>query len=144
MPGPRTNAAFYAAPVSEFLAASNEEAYAPLAAAKGYTLAPEQQSAWRLQLPVLRAALEELVAPRSGKRDAALFLGWLRAADGIPRKELRPLFPVSLRRFADDELSHRVRPFAGHGSAHPSTGRPSCDPRRTPLTAAELQRAIRG
>ena len=32
MSGPHTNAAFYAAPVSEFLAASDEEAYAPLAA----------------------------------------------------------------------------------------------------------------
>jgi hypothetical protein len=46
MPGPRTNAAFYAAPVEEFLAASEEEVYAPLAAPKGYTLAPEQLSAW--------------------------------------------------------------------------------------------------
>ena len=63
MPGPRTNAAFYAAPVEEFLAASEEEVYAPLASPHGYTLAPEQQSAWRLRLPVLRAALEELVAP---------------------------------------------------------------------------------
>jgi hypothetical protein len=63
MSGPRTNAAFYAAPVEEFLAASEEEVYAPLASPHGYTLAPEQQSAWRLQLPVLRAALEELVAP---------------------------------------------------------------------------------
>ena len=61
MPGPRTNAAFYAAPVSEFLAASDEEAYAPLAAPKGYTLAPEQLSAWHLQLPLLRAALAERV-----------------------------------------------------------------------------------
>jgi hypothetical protein len=59
MPGPRLNAAFYAAPVEDFLAASNEEAYAPLAAPKGYTLAPEQLSAWHLQLPVLRAALAE-------------------------------------------------------------------------------------
>jgi hypothetical protein len=59
MPGPRTNAAFYAAPVEAFLAASDEEVYAPLASPHGYTLAPEQQSAWRLQLPVLRAALEE-------------------------------------------------------------------------------------
>ena len=57
MSGPRTNAAFYAAPVSEFLAANDEQAYAPLAAPKGYTLAPEQLSAWHLQLPVLRAAL---------------------------------------------------------------------------------------
>ena len=63
MPGPRTNAAFYAAPVSEFLAASDEEAYAPLAAPKGYTLAPEQLSAWHLQLPVLRAALAGLDSP---------------------------------------------------------------------------------
>ena len=60
MSGPRLNAAFYAAPVSEFLAASNAEAYAPLAAPKGYTLAPEQLSAWHLQLPVLRAALAGL------------------------------------------------------------------------------------
>ena len=44
MSGPRTNAAFYAAPVSEFLAASEEEVYAPLASPHGYTLAPEQQS----------------------------------------------------------------------------------------------------
>ena len=57
MSGPRTNAAFYAAPVSEFLAANDEQAYAPLAAPKGYTLAPEQLSAWHLQLPVLLAAL---------------------------------------------------------------------------------------
>ena len=58
--GPRLNAAFYAAPVEEFLAASEEEVYAPLASPHGYTLAPEQQSAWRLQLPVLRAALRGL------------------------------------------------------------------------------------
>ena len=45
MPGPRTNAAFYAAPVEEFLTASEEEVYAPLASPHGYTLAPEQQSA---------------------------------------------------------------------------------------------------
>jgi len=60
MSGPRTNAAFYAAPVEEFLAASEEEVYAPLASPHGYTLAPEQQSAWWLQLPVLRATLREL------------------------------------------------------------------------------------
>ena len=57
MSGPRTNAAFYAATVEEFLGASEEEVYAPLASPHGYTLAPEQQSAWRLQLPVLREAL---------------------------------------------------------------------------------------
>jgi hypothetical protein len=58
---PRLNAAFYAAPVSEFLAASDAEAHAPLAAPKGYTLAPEQLSAWHLQLPVLRAVSAETV-----------------------------------------------------------------------------------
>ena len=56
MSGPRTNAAFYAAPVEEFLAASEEKVYAPLASPHGYTLAPEQLSEWHLQLPVLRAA----------------------------------------------------------------------------------------
>ena len=63
MSGPRTNAAFYAAPVTEFLTASDEEAYAPLAAPKGYTLAPEQLSAWALQLPVLRVAHDHRGGP---------------------------------------------------------------------------------
>ena len=80
MPGPRTNAAFYAAPVEEFLAASEEEVYAPLASPHGYTLAPEQQSAWRLQLPVLRAALEELVAP-----PPAAPAPWIHLEFDIPR-----------------------------------------------------------
>jgi hypothetical protein len=62
MSGPRLNAAFYAAPVEEFLSASDEEVYAPLASPHGYTLAPEQLSAWHLQLPVLRAALADLPA----------------------------------------------------------------------------------
>jgi hypothetical protein len=61
-PPQRRNAAFYAAPVEAFLAASDEEAYAPLAAPHGYTLAPEQLSAWRLQLPMLRTALADLPA----------------------------------------------------------------------------------
>ena len=60
MPGPRLNAAFYADSVAAFLRASDDEVYAPLASPHGYTLAPEQLSAWRLQLPVLRAALESL------------------------------------------------------------------------------------
>ena len=55
-PGPRLNAAFYADSVAAFLRASDDEVYAPLASPHGYTLAPEQLSAWRLQLPVLRAA----------------------------------------------------------------------------------------
>ena len=80
MPGPRTNAAFYAASVEEFLAASEEEVYAPLASPHGYTLAPEQQSAWRLQLPVLRAALEELVAP-----PPAATAPWIHLEFDIPR-----------------------------------------------------------
>ena len=80
MPGPRTNAAFYAAPVEKFLAASEEEVYAPLASPHGYTLAPEQQSAWRLQLPVLRAALEEQVAP-----PPAAPAPWIHLEFDIPR-----------------------------------------------------------
>jgi hypothetical protein len=59
-PAQRRNAAFYAAPVEAFLAASDEEAYTPLAAPHAYTLAPEQLSARRLQLPVLRTALADL------------------------------------------------------------------------------------
>ena len=81
MSGPRLNAAFYAAPVSEFLAASDEEAYAPLAAPKGYTLAPEQLSAWHLQLPVLRAALADLPAGA----DAAAPAPWIHLEFDIPR-----------------------------------------------------------
>ncbi|MFM8496757.1 MAG: hypothetical protein ACKOEM_14760, partial [Planctomycetia bacterium] len=80
MTGPRLNAAFYAAPVEEFLAASEEEVYAPLASPHGYTLAPEQQSAWRLQLPVLRAALEDQVAP-----PPAAPAPWIHLEFDIPR-----------------------------------------------------------
>jgi hypothetical protein len=92
MPGPRTNAAFYAAPVSEFLAASNEEAYAPLAAPKGYTLAPEQLSAWHLQLPALRAALRGLarVPQEQGPvpfGDEAAPAPWIHLKFDIPRLE---------------------------------------------------------
>ena len=61
-PGPRLNAAFYADSVAAFLRASDDEVYAPLASPHGYTLAPEQLSAWRLQLPVLRAALADFAA----------------------------------------------------------------------------------
>ena len=39
MPGPRLNAAYYAAPVAEFLRAAESEVYAPLASPHGYTLA---------------------------------------------------------------------------------------------------------
>jgi len=83
-PGPRLNAAFYAAPVSEFLAASNAEAYAPLAAPKGYTLAPEQLSAWHLQLPVLRAALADLPAGVDAAASAAP-APWIHLEFDIPR-----------------------------------------------------------
>ena len=64
MPAPRLNAAFYADSVAAFLRASDDEAYAPLASPHGYTLAPEQLSAWRLQLPVLRAGLGIWPRPR--------------------------------------------------------------------------------
>ena len=77
---PRLNAAFYAAPVEAFLAASDEEAYAPLAAPHGYTLAPEQLSAWRLQLPVLRTALADLPA-----RAVTSPAPWIHLEFDIPR-----------------------------------------------------------
>jgi hypothetical protein len=79
-PAQRRNAAFYAAPVESFLAASDEEAYAPLAAPHGYTLAPEQLSAWRLQLPVLRTALGDLPV-----RSAASPAPWIHLEFDIPR-----------------------------------------------------------
>jgi hypothetical protein len=59
-PGPRLNAAFYADSVAAFLRASDDEVYAPLASPHSYTLAPEQLSACRLQLPVLRPSLGDL------------------------------------------------------------------------------------
>jgi hypothetical protein len=79
-PAQRRNAAFYAAPVEAFLAASDEEAYAPLAAPHGYTLAPEQLSAWRLQLPVLRTALADLPA-----RAVTNPTPWIHLEFDIPR-----------------------------------------------------------
>jgi hypothetical protein len=79
-PTQRRNAAFYAAPVDAFLAASDEEAYAPLAAPHGYTLAPEQLSAWRLQLPVLRTALADL-PPRAVSNASP----WIHLEFDIPR-----------------------------------------------------------
>ena len=67
------NAAFYAAPVDAFLRATDDEVYAPLAGPYGLTLTPEQLSAWRLQLPVLRGALAALggLASWPGPRGAA-------------------------------------------------------------------------
>jgi len=76
-PAQRRNAAFYAAPVEAFLAASDEEAYAPLAAPHGYTLAPEQLSAWRLQLPVLRDAGAGVLAERAETRPDDRLVGRL-------------------------------------------------------------------
>ena len=86
MPGPRLNAAFYADSVAAFLRASDDEVYAPLASPHGYTLAPEQLSAWRLQLPVLRAALGESVP---GTISAAELVpgtdSWIHLEFDIPR-----------------------------------------------------------
>jgi hypothetical protein len=61
MTGTRESAAFYADSLDAFLRASDDVVYAPLTSPHGYTLAPEQLSAWRLQLPILRAALAEVV-----------------------------------------------------------------------------------
>jgi hypothetical protein len=55
--GTRSSAAFYADSLDAFLRASDDEVYAPLTSPHGSTLAPEQLSAWRLQLPILQAAI---------------------------------------------------------------------------------------
>ena len=89
MPGPRLNAAFYADSVAAFLRASDDEVYAPLASPHGYTLAPEQLSAWRLQLPVLRAAVADLAAGAAGAALATLegapAAPWIHLEFDIPR-----------------------------------------------------------
>ncbi|MFN7811297.1 MAG: DNA/RNA helicase domain-containing protein, partial [Planctomycetia bacterium] len=82
-PGPRLNAAFYADSVDAFLRASDDEVYAPLASPHGYTLAPEQLSAWRLQLPVLRAALADFAA--RAVADSAAPAPWIHLEFDIPR-----------------------------------------------------------
>ena len=99
MPGPRLNAAFYADSVAAFLRASDDEVYAPLASPHGYTLAPEQLSAWRMQLPILRAALAEvgekgtqlfsshgsLPPKNSSEKSCVPFSPWIHLEFDIPR-----------------------------------------------------------
>ncbi len=80
MSATRLNAAFYADRVAAFLRASDDEVYAPHASPHGYTLAPEQLSAWRLQLPVLRAALATSATPES-----AAPAPWIYLEFDIPR-----------------------------------------------------------
>ena len=85
-PGPRLNAAFYADSVAAFLRASDDEVYAPLASPHGYTLAPEQLSAWRLQLPVLRAALADFAARATVEAtEPAAPAPWIHLEFDIPR-----------------------------------------------------------
>jgi hypothetical protein len=81
--GTRSSAAFYADSLDAFLRASDNEVYAPLASPHGYTLAPEQLSAWRLQLPILRAAIAEVV-PRLAA-DPAAPAPWIHLEFDIPR-----------------------------------------------------------
>jgi hypothetical protein len=102
MSGPRLNAAYYAAPVSEFLAASDEDAYAPLTAPKGYTLAPEQLSAWHLQLPVLRAALARDDLDRARRTDPKARIGTSRSAVKA--------FIQNVHHFRDDTLRDPAPP----------------------------------
>ena len=79
MSGPRSSAAHYSAPLAAFLAASDDEVCAPLAGPHGFTLTPEQLSAWRLQLPVLRGALLALAPPAAGPAP------WICLEFDIPR-----------------------------------------------------------
>ena len=80
-PEQRLNAAYYASSVTDFLAAPDEHVYAHLTRTHGFTLTPEQLSAWAEQLPLLRNALKlvegwihlEFDIPRLGRRvDAVL------------------------------------------------------------------------
>lgn len=80
MTGPRLNAAFYADSLDVFLRAADDLVYAPLTSPRGYTLAPEQLSAWRLQLPVLRAAVADVAA-----RDPEAPAPWIHLEFDIPR-----------------------------------------------------------
>jgi hypothetical protein len=80
----RCNAAYFAASVADFLSASDDEVYGALTSPHGFSLTPEQLSAWRQQLPILRSALAdeagwihlEFDIPRLGRRvDAVLVSG---------------------------------------------------------------------
>ena len=62
MPASRPNAAFHAAPLAAFARTSDDDVCGALASPRGFTLTPEQLSAWRLQLPILRAALGGIAA----------------------------------------------------------------------------------
>jgi hypothetical protein len=62
-----TNAAFYADSLDAFLRASDDVVYAPLASPHGYTLAPEQLSACRLQLTITCRCIASHDAPHSGR-----------------------------------------------------------------------------
>jgi hypothetical protein len=84
-PGPHLIAAFYDDSVAAFLRASDDEVYAPLASLHGYTFAPEQLSAWRLQLPVLRAALADFAARAEAEAtDPAAPAFWIHLEFDIP------------------------------------------------------------
>jgi hypothetical protein len=80
----RRSAAFYASPVADFLESPDSIVYAALTQPHGFTLTNEQLTAWKLQLGILRAALEghrgwihlEFDIPRLGRRvDAVLVSG---------------------------------------------------------------------
>ena len=77
----RRTAAYFAASVEKFLSTPDEHVYAALSQNRGFTLSPEQLSAWAEQLPILRRALSlstgwihlEFEIPRLGRRvDAVL------------------------------------------------------------------------
>jgi adenylylsulfate kinase-like enzyme len=105
--------------VGQGLAASDEEAYAPLAAPKGYTLAPEQQSAGRRKaivfvtgVPGAGKTLVGLnVATRHGERSDAAHAVFL-SGNG-------PLVAVLREALARDDLD-RARPQARRVSLNES------------------------
>ncbi len=73
--------AYFASSVSDFLSGDDDGVYARLTQPMGFTLTPEQLSAWKDQIPILRAALTDVEGwiyiefdiPRLGRRvDAVL------------------------------------------------------------------------
>ena len=79
-----SNSAYFCSTIDNFRCCADTEVYAKLTHAYGFTLRPEQLSAWQYQIPLLRNAIEgvagwinlEFDIPRIGKRaDVVLICG---------------------------------------------------------------------
>jgi hypothetical protein len=115
---PRLNAAYDAASFDVFLHATDDEVYSPLASPHGYTLAPELLSAWRLQLPLLLAALKAM--PTASRRGRPMrSAGPKRKANGLQLLFMRLRRPggctlTSCAHFRHDTSDPRLRSHDRH------------------------------